>query len=134
MDRVEEENLLLALGRRVTEPTYSAVLFGPFQPGMGWPDGCERSGMRPIFNRLMTSTSGMESGLPKGRSGRYLDGCPNSKIAVERVQHALHEIGKREVDLGLHVIATHEDAESFLFTGAPTILINGRDPLRRCRP
>jgi hypothetical protein len=55
-----------------------------------------------------------ESGLPKSeRRSRYLDGSPNSKIAVGRDQHALHEIGKREVDLDPYGIATHEDTESF---------------------
>jgi hypothetical protein len=73
--------------------------------------------------------------LPKSeRRSRYLDGCPNSKIAVWRGQDALHEIGKTEVDLDLHEIATHEDEESFRFHGSPTILINGRDPFADAAP
>jgi hypothetical protein len=76
-----------------------------------------------------------ESGLPKSeRRSRYLDGSPNSKIAVGRGLDALHEIGKTEVDLDLHEIATHEDAESFRFHGLPTILINGRDPFADAAP
>ena len=58
---------------------------------------------------------------------RYFDGCPNWRVAEDRVRTAVRELGLRE-DVSFERIQTPEEAERARFLGSPTILIDGRDP------
>ncbi|MCB2412423.1 thioredoxin family protein [Demequina sp. TTPB684] len=57
---------------------------------------------------------------------QYFDGCPNWKIADER----LAVLAAERPDLGIRHqnVETGEDAERVGFHGSPTILIDGMDP------
>jgi hypothetical protein len=59
---------------------------------------------------------------------RYFDGCPNWRIAEERLRAALDDAGAPDAALSLERVATHEQASRLGFRGSPTILIDGRDP------
>lgn len=60
---------------------------------------------------------------------QYFEGCPNWRLADERLRVALQET----VDSDAHRIVyerveTTEQAEARGFRGSPTILVDGRDP------
>lgn len=55
---------------------------------------------------------------------QYFDGCPNWRLALERLQHILGG----DADVQLQLVDTPEDAERLAFRGSPTLLIDGRDP------
>ncbi len=59
---------------------------------------------------------------------RYFDGCPNWRVAVERLRIVLAEMGSSDVDVELERIETLEQAEAVAFRGSPTVLVDGRDP------
>lgn len=59
---------------------------------------------------------------------RYFDGCPNWRVAQERVRQVLDEVGAPEVPIELERIETPERAQEVAFRGSPTVLIDGRDP------
>ncbi|WP_291379387.1 thioredoxin family protein [Demequina sp.] len=60
---------------------------------------------------------------------QYFDGCPNWKIADERL--AVLAAGHLDLGIGYQQIETVEDAERVGFHGSPTILIDGTDPFSR---
>lgn len=55
----------------------------------------------------------------------YFEGCPNWKIAAERLDAvaAQHDVVVRR-----RIVDTPEEAEAAQFRGSPTILIDGVDP------
>jgi hypothetical protein len=56
----------------------------------------------------------------------YFDGCPNRKVADQRVREVLDEMGVRAKVV--HVNVKDEDvAQEIWFPGSPTILVNGVD-------
>lgn len=55
----------------------------------------------------------------------YFDGCPNWKIAAERLDDIAT---RRGLAVERHIVATAEEAEAARFRGSPTILVDGRDP------
>lgn len=55
----------------------------------------------------------------------YFDGCPNWKVAAERLEAVARGRG---LTVGRRLVATLEDAEAARFRGSPTILVNGEDP------
>ncbi len=57
----------------------------------------------------------------------YLDGCPNWRLADERIAQALASTGHTDVLVELVEITTEEQAAELGFAGSPTILIDGRD-------
>lgn len=57
---------------------------------------------------------------------QYFDGCPNWKIADERVKNVIRA-SSAHVDLDYQLIDSPETAERLGFHGSPTILIDGRD-------
>lgn len=57
---------------------------------------------------------------------QYFDGCPNWKVADERLS-ALAEVNPGMV-VTRHIVDTVEEAERVGFRGSPSILINGIDP------
>lgn len=59
---------------------------------------------------------------------RYFDGCPNWRIAEERLHAALADAGAPDADVALERVETHEEAVRLGFRGSPTVLIDGRDP------
>jgi len=60
---------------------------------------------------------------------QYFDGCPNWKLADERLA-ALVE-GNPGMVVTRHVVDTVEEAERVGFRGSPSILIDGIDPFAR---
>jgi len=59
---------------------------------------------------------------------RYFDGCPNWKIALDRVHEALEQVEETGAELVLEKIETYQQAEQVSFLGSPSVLIGGRDP------
>ena len=55
-------------------------------------------------------------------------GCPNHRLAAERLRRALDDAGLMSTSLATRMIADRPEAELSGFTGSPTILIDGRDP------
>jgi hypothetical protein len=59
----------------------------------------------------------------------YFDGCPNWKVARQRLHEALASTGRADtVDVSYQTVETPEEAERVGFRGSPTILVDGRDP------
>jgi hypothetical protein len=59
---------------------------------------------------------------------RYFDGCPNWRIAEERLRAALADAGSGDGTITLERVETHEEALRLGFRGSPTVLIDDRDP------
>lgn len=59
---------------------------------------------------------------------RYFDGCPNWKVALERIHEALGLVELRDIVIDLERVETAEEAENVGFRGSPSVLIDGRDP------
>lgn len=59
---------------------------------------------------------------------RYFDGCPNWRVAQERLRAALQQSGAATVAIELERVASQEEAVRLGFRGSPTILIDGHDP------
>ncbi|WP_081722413.1 hypothetical protein [Saccharopolyspora rectivirgula] len=55
--------------------------------------------------------------------------CPNAAPMVAQVRQALDAVGLRDIEVTTRVIVDHEQAKRTAFTGSPTILIDGHDPL-----
>lgn len=59
----------------------------------------------------------------------YFEGCPNWKVARQRLNEALAVAGLTDtVEVTYQAVETPEEAERVGFRGSPTILIDGRDP------
>ena len=58
----------------------------------------------------------------------YIDGCPNWRVADERLQEALTLSGRDDVRVQHRLVTTAEQAEAAGFRGSPTVLVNGQDP------
>jgi hypothetical protein len=58
----------------------------------------------------------------------YFDGCPNWKVADDRLTEALTELGRDDIVVEHRLVDTPEQAEELAFTGSPTIRIDGTDP------
>jgi hypothetical protein len=58
----------------------------------------------------------------------YFEGCPNSRIADERLSALALELG---FQLTRREVMTPEDAERLAFRGSPTILVDGVDAFSR---
>lgn len=58
----------------------------------------------------------------------YFDGCPNWKLADERLSVALSTLGRADVVVERRQVETPEQAEELAFVGSPTIRIDGTDP------
>jgi hypothetical protein len=59
---------------------------------------------------------------------RYFDGCPNWRVAEERLRTVLAELGSPDVEVELEQVETFEQAEAVAFRGSPTVLVDGQDP------
>ncbi len=59
---------------------------------------------------------------------RYFSGCPNWRVADERLREALAIVGAHEAVVTLEEVETPEDAVRLEFHGSPSIVVNGRDP------
>jgi hypothetical protein len=59
---------------------------------------------------------------------RYFEGCPNWRIAEERLRAALADTGAADAMITLERVETHEQARRLGFRGSPTVLIDDRDP------
>ncbi len=59
---------------------------------------------------------------------QYFDGCPNWRVADERLRKALREAGAAGTEITYQKIETPEQAEEAGFRGSPSILVDGRDP------
>lgn len=58
----------------------------------------------------------------------YFDGCPNWKVAEDRLTEVLGALGRADVVVERRLVETPEQAEELQFLGSPTIRINGVDP------
>jgi hypothetical protein len=59
---------------------------------------------------------------------RYFDGCPNWRVAEQRLRGVLTELGSPEVEIELERVETPEQAQAVAFRGSPTVLVDGEDP------
>jgi hypothetical protein len=59
---------------------------------------------------------------------RYFDGCPNWRVAEERLRQMLAKVGRAGVPVELERVETPERAQAVAFRGSPTVLVNGVDP------
>lgn len=57
---------------------------------------------------------------------RYFDGCPNWRVAQERLRQVLDELGT-DAAIELETVETPERAQELAFRGSPTVLIDGMD-------
>lgn len=57
----------------------------------------------------------------------YFDGCPNWRLAEERLIEAVQRC-RPGTDVELVLVSSPEDAERLGFRGSPTVLVDGRDP------
>ncbi|EHR61531.1 MULTISPECIES: DF family (seleno)protein [Saccharomonospora] len=58
----------------------------------------------------------------------YFDGCPNWRLAEERLREALAAAGLAPLEIYHRTVETKAEAEALHFPGSPTILIDGLDP------
>ena len=58
----------------------------------------------------------------------YFEGCPNWRLAHERVLEALAGLGRADVPVELHLVKSPDEALAAGMHGSPTILLDGRDP------
>jgi hypothetical protein len=58
----------------------------------------------------------------------YFDGCPNWRVADERLREALVRVGQPDAPIKYLTVTTSEQADVLRFRGSPTVLITGRDP------
>ena len=56
----------------------------------------------------------------------YFDGCPNWKIADERLAQLASE--RQDIRVSRRLVQTPEEAEALAFHGSPSILVDGVDP------
>ena len=59
---------------------------------------------------------------------QFFDGCPNWRVADERLRQALARAGRPDTPIEYRTITTPEQAEELRFRGSPTVLVDGRDP------
>jgi hypothetical protein len=59
---------------------------------------------------------------------RYFAGCPNWRLAEERLRAALATLGMSDAAIALEPVETPDEAVRLGFRGSPTILVDGRDP------
>jgi hypothetical protein len=58
---------------------------------------------------------------------RYFDGCPNWRLADERIRAALTQVGTSP-EIVYETVETPGDAVRLGFRGSPSLLIGERDP------
>jgi hypothetical protein len=58
----------------------------------------------------------------------YFDGCPNWKVADERLAEAARTVGRDDITVRRRKVETPAHAEAVRSAGSPTIRINGEDP------
>lgn len=58
----------------------------------------------------------------------YFDGCPNWRLADQRLRDALTQAGRDDVRVEYRCVTTPEQAQESGFRGSPTVLVDGRDP------
>lgn len=57
---------------------------------------------------------------------QYFDGCPNWKVAEDRLDVIAAE--RTDISVTRHLVTTLDEAEQVGFHGSPSILIDGSDP------
>ena len=60
---------------------------------------------------------------------QYFEGCPNWKVADQHINELVQEFP--EITVSRHLVDTVEEAELVGFSGSPSILFDGVDPLPR---
>jgi len=58
----------------------------------------------------------------------YFNGCPNWRLADERLRNALDRLGQPDQPIEYLTVTTPEQIDQLQFRGSPTVLVNGRDP------
>lgn len=58
----------------------------------------------------------------------YFDGCPNWKVAAERLAEAIQVVARNDLFVHRRKVETAHEAVAVGFTGSPTVLVDGRDP------
>lgn len=64
---------------------------------------------------------------------RYFEGCPNWKVAKERIEVVLAKLGQTRT-VRLEPVETPQQADEHEFRGSPTVLIDGHDPFEAVGP
>jgi hypothetical protein len=57
----------------------------------------------------------------------YLDGCPNWRLAEERLRAALRAAGETDTPVARLAVRSPEEASRIGFRGSPTVIVDGRD-------
>jgi hypothetical protein len=58
---------------------------------------------------------------------QYSDSCPHWQLAEHRVRQALQDLGRHDVTIERQHVDSHAEAQTRVFHGSPTLLIDGRD-------
>jgi hypothetical protein len=58
----------------------------------------------------------------------YFDGCPNWKVAEQRLAKALALVGRDDVTVDRRRVESDEEVAAVGFIGSPTVLVAGHDP------
>lgn len=62
----------------------------------------------------------------------YFEGCPNWRVAEDRLRQALTCVGRDDVAVEYREVTTPTQAVAMHFRGSPSILINGHDAFADC--
>ena len=57
----------------------------------------------------------------------YFAGCPNWRLAGQRLRQALDEVGRADVSIMFVPVETDAEAVAFGFAGSPTFTVDGTD-------
>ena len=58
---------------------------------------------------------------------QYFEGCPNWRLADDRLRQALHDVGSAGAEITYERIETPDQADKAGSRGSPSILAHGRD-------
>jgi hypothetical protein len=59
----------------------------------------------------------------------YWEGCPSHPQALAELRRVLDGLGRADLNVVLHRVDTEDEARQLRFTGSPTILVDGVDPV-----
>jgi len=64
----------------------------------------------------------------------YFAGCPNWRVAGQRLRQALDEVGRADASIAFAPVETDADAVALGFAGSPTFTVNGVDLFETAAP
>jgi hypothetical protein len=90
-----------------------------------WPSAGTTPGRRPPLGEDHAEVSGSADVVV---TLQYFEGCPNWRVADDRLREALARAARDDVRVEHRVIGTPEEAAAAGFRGSPTILLDEQDP------